>query len=307
MRIYIAGHTGLVGSALTRAVDSGSGLTWIGKPHKDLDLTDRKAVFEYVSSEKPDAMIIAAAKVGGIMANATYPVEFLSQNIQISTNLIDAAHEANIERLVFLGSSCAYPKLSPQPIREEYLLEGPLESTNSAYAIAKIAGIKLVDAYRQQFKRNWNSVMPTNLYGQNDNYERNNSHVIPALIRKFHEAEIDGSEMVSLWGSGSVLREFLHADDLAAAILTILEKDAKSALVNVGSGEELTIAELAGLVANTVGYSHQISWDRINPDGTPRKLLDSAKVRSLGWKPKISLPEGLRSAYIDFKLQSLRD
>lgn len=301
MRIYIAGHTGLVGSALTRAVDSGAGLSWIGKTHQELDLTDRKAVFDYVNSEKPDAMIIAAAKVGGIMANATYPVEFLSQNIQISTNLMDAAHAANVQRLVFLGSSCVYPKLSPQPIKEEYLLTGPLEETNEAYAIAKIAGIKLVDAYRRQHRRNWLSVMPTNLYGPGDNFDPESSHVIPGLIAKFHEAKIRGLNELTLWGSGSPKREFMHSSDLAEGVLYLLNSEYVGPIVNIGTGHEITIKELAASVSKIIGYTGLVRWDSSYPDGAPRKLLDSSIIQALGWRPTVTLDEGIAREYRQYQ------
>jgi GDP-L-fucose synthase len=301
LRIYIAGQTGLVGSALTRAVDSKPDLSWIGKTHRELDLTDRKAVFDYVNIEKPDAMIIAAAKVGGIMANATYPVEFLSQNIQISTNLMDAAHAANIERLVFLGSSCVYPKLSLQPIKEEYLLTGPLEETNEAYAIAKIAGIKLVDAYRRQHRRNWFSVMPTNLYGPGDNFDPESSHVIPGLIAKFHEAKIRGLNELTLWGSGSPKREFMHSSDLAEGVLYLLNSEYVGPIVNIGTGDEVTIKELAASVSKIIGYAGLVRWDSSYPDGAPRKLLDSSIIQDLGWRPTVTLDEGIAREYRQFQ------
>lgn len=297
MRIHIAGHTGLVGSALARAVDSKPDLSWIGKTHQELDLTDRKAVFDYVNSEKPDAIIIAAAKVGGIMANATYPVEFLSQNIQISTNLMDAAHEANVQRLIFLGSSCVYPKLSTQPIKEEYLLTGPLEETNEAYAIAKIAGIKLVDAYRRQHGRNWFSVMPTNLYGPGDYFHSLNSHVIPSMILKFHEAKVSNSKKVTLWGSGSASREFMYSDDAAEVILKLLLTEVESNIINVGNGQETTVLELARLVAQIVGFSGEIAWDTSLPEGTPRKLLSLDRLQALGSRAKTPLKDGITKTY----------
>lgn len=297
MRIYIAGHSGLVGSALVRAVDSRPDLTWIGKTHIELDLTDRKAVFDYVNQEKPDAVIIAAAKVGGIMANKTYPVEFLSQNIQISTNLMDAAHNADVERLIFLGSSCVYPKLSPQPIKEEYLLTGPLEETNEAYAIAKIAGIKLVESYRKQHGRKWISVMPTNLYGPGDNYDLLSSHIIPALIRKFYEAKKINSSEITLWGTGSPKREFMHSEDLAEGVLFLIQKGFFGELINLGTGEEVSILELAFMISEIAGYEGLVNWDSTFPDGTPRKLLDSSTLKDLGWMPKIHLRDGLAKEY----------
>ena len=300
MKIYVAGHRGLVGSAIVRAVESSSDHSWIGKPHSDLDLLDRKSVFEYVAAEKPDAVIIAAAKVGGIHANDSYPVQFLSENLQIETNLMDAAHAAGISRLLFLGSSCVYPKLAPQPIKEEYLLTGPLEPTNEAYALAKISGLKLVQAYRKQYGHKWISAMPTNMYGPGDNFDLENSHVLPALIRKFHEAKLDNSETVTLWGSGSPLREFLYSDDLASASLFLLESYDDAVPINVGTGKDISILELARLIKDVVGFAGEIKWDASKPDGTPRKLLDVSRLSALGWKPSISLQEGLKSTYKSF-------
>jgi GDP-L-fucose synthase len=297
MKIYVAGHRGLVGSAIVRAVESSSDHSWIGKPHSDLDLLDRKSVFEYVAAEKPDAVIIAAAKVGGIHANDSFPVQFLSENLQIETNLMDAAHAADISRLLFLGSSCVYPKLAPQPIKEEYLLTGPLESTNEAYALAKISGLKLVQAYRKQYGHKWISAMPTNMYGPGDNFDLENSHVLPALIRKFHEAKLNNSETVTLWGSGSPLREFLHSDDLASASLFLLESYDDAVPINVGTGKDISILELARLIKDVVGFAGEIKWDASKPDGTPRKLLDVSRLTALGWQSSISLQEGINSTY----------
>ena len=300
MKIYVAGHRGLVGSAIVRAIESSGDHSWIGKTHSDLDLLDRKSVFDFVATEKPDAVVIAAAKVGGIHANDSYPVQFLSENLQIETNLMDAAHAAGISRLLFLGSSCVYPKLAPQPIKEEYLLTGPLEPTNEAYALAKISGLKLVQAYRKQYGHKWISAMPTNMYGPGDNFDLENSHVLPALIRKFHEAKLDNSETVTLWGSGSPLREFLHSDDLASASLFLLESYDDAVPINVGTGKDISILELARLIKDVVGFAGEIKWDPSKPDGTPRKLLDVSRLSALGWKPSISLQEGLKSTYKSF-------
>jgi GDP-L-fucose synthase len=301
MRIYVAGHKGLVGSAIVRAIESGGEHTWIGRTRAELDLLDRKAVFDFLASEKPDAVVIAAAKVGGIHANNTYPVEFLSQNLQIETNLIDGAHEAGIERLLFLGSSCVYPKLAEQPIKEEYLLTGALESTNEAYALAKISGLKLVQAYRKQYGLKWISAMPTNMYGPGDNFDLENSHVLPALIRKFHDAKTRGNTAVTLWGTGSPKREFLHSDHLVSACLFLIENYDDDIAINVGVGEDIAIKELAELIKEIVGFEGRIEWDTSRPDGTPRKLLDVSRINSLGWKPYVSLSDGIRSTYSWYK------
>jgi GDP-L-fucose synthase len=272
MKIYVAGHRGLVGSAIVRAIGKESQHSWVGKSHSELDLLDRKAVFDYMASEKPDAVVIAAAKVGGIHANNTYPVQFLTENLQIETNLMDAAHASMIPRLLFLGSSCVYPKLSAQPIKEEYLLTGELEKTNEAYALAKISGLKLVQAYRKQYGHSWISAMPTNIYGPGDNFDLENSHVLPALIRKFHDAKVSGAKSVTLWGSGSPLREFLHSEDLASACLFLLENFDGNTPINVGTGKDISIENLSVLIMDIVGYKGDIEWDRSQPDGTPRKL-----------------------------------
>jgi GDP-L-fucose synthase len=300
MKIYVAGHTGLVGSALVRAIEDSTDRNWVGRTRAELDLLDRNAVFEFLSKEKPDAVIVAAAKVGGIMANKNFPVDYLSKNLQITTNILDGAHEAEIPRLLFLASSCVYPKLAPQPINESDLLTGPLEDTNEAYAIAKIAGLKLVQAYRQQFKRDWIAAMPTNLYGPGDNYVLEEAHVIPALIRRFHEAKLSKSETVKLWGTGSPLREFMHSNDLADALLHLLDVYHLEEIINVGSGQEVSILELAEMVSRIVGFEGAIAWDPTYPDGTPRKLLDSSKLKNLGWSPRIGLVAGLSAAYADF-------
>ena len=296
MKIYVAGHKGLVGSALVRAIEQSSH-TWIGATRQELDLLDRKAVFEFISNSKPDAIIIAAAKVGGILANKTFPVEFLSENLQIETNLIDAAHASRTPKLLFLGSSCIYPKLAPQPLREEYLLTGPLEESNEPYALAKIAGLKLVQAYRRQHGLHWISAMPANLYGPSDNFSPEGSHVLPALIRRFHDAKVAGDSTVTVWGSGKPLREFLNVDDLAAACLLLLDKYDDDVAINVGGGEEISVAELAGLISDVVGYTGHIEFDSSKPDGTPRKLLENSRLAALGWEPKVSLREGLETTY----------
>ncbi len=297
MRIFVAGHKGLVGSAIVRKVDKDSVHSWIGKTRFELDLLDREAVFEFLACEKPDAVIVAAAKVGGIVANNTYPVKFLSENLQIETNLLDGAHAAGVEKLLFLGSSCVYPKFADQPIKEEYLLTGELEKTNEPYALAKIAGLKLVQAYRKEFGRRWISAMPTNLYGPGDNFDLQNSHVLPALIRKFHEAKLSNDSSVTLWGSGTPRREFLHSDDLAKASLFLLENYDDDIAINVGFGEDFSIKELAEMVSEIVGFSGLIDWDSSKPDGTPRKLLDVSRITKLGWKPVIQLRQGVSDTY----------
>lgn len=297
MKIYVAGHKGLVGSAIVRAIEAKGAHSWIGQSHNELDLLDRKAVFDYLDRSKPDAVLIAAAKVGGIMANNTYPVEFLSQNLQIETNLMDAAHAAGVERLLFLGSSCVYPKLSKQPIKEEYLLTGELEKTNEAYAISKISGLKLIQAYRQQYSRKWVSAMPTNIYGPGDNFDIERAHVLPALIRKFHDAKVRGDQSVTLWGSGSPLREFLHADDLATACIFLIENYNDDIAINIGVGKDISIKDLADLIKAVVGFDGDIEWDKSKPDGTPRKLLEISRISSLGWRSVISLEDGIKSTY----------
>ena len=298
MRIFVAGHRGLVGSAIVRNIEAEGKHEWFGRTRAELDLLDRKAVFEFLAKEKPDAVIIAAAKVGGIYANNTYPVEFLSENLQIETNLIDGCHNADIERVLFLGSSCIYPKLASQPIKEEYLLTGPLEPTNEAYALAKISGLKLVEAYRREYGRKWISAMPTNMYGPGDNFDPQNSHVLPALIRRFHEAKVSGAPSVACWGDGSPMREFLHADDLATACIFMLENYDDDVALNVGTGVDITIKELTEVIADVIGYQGEILWDADKPNGTPRKLLDVSRLTNLGWSPKLSLREGIASTYI---------
>ena len=301
MKIYVAGHRGLVGSANVRAIEAEGKHSWIGRTRSELDLLDRKAVFEFVASEKPEAIIIAAAKVGGIHANNTYPVQFLSENMQIETNLMDAAHAAGIDKLLFLGSSCVYPKLAQQPIKEEYLLTGELEKTNEAYAIAKISGLKLIQAYRNQYGHKWVSAMPTNMYGPGDNFDLESSHALPAITRKFDDAKNSGASSVTLWGSGSPRREFLHADDLGRACLYLLEKYDDEIAINVGVGEDVSIKELAELIKKITGFEGNIKWDSSKPDGTPRKLLDVSRISALGWKAQISLEDGIRSTYEWYK------
>ena len=292
MKTLVAGSTGLVGSAIVRALKE-SGQEVIEVSSKIVDLTNREATFNFLQEKKPDLVIDAAAKVGGIGANNSLPVDFLSVNLQIQTNLMDAAHAAQVEKFIFLGSSCIYPRQSPQPIKEEYLLTGPLESTNSAYALAKIAGIELIKSYRKQYGHKWISLMPTNLYGPNDNFDLESSHVLPALINRFVTAVDSGMDKVTLWGSGQVLREFLHVDDLAQAVITAGKKYDGDSHLNIGSGKDLTIQALAELISKQAGFNGKINWDRDKPDGTPRKVLDISRIRSLGWEPKISLNDGI--------------
>ena len=294
MTILVAGASGLVGSAIVRELKRVN-MSVIGISSKDLNLLDRSRTFSYIKSIKPTVVIDAAAKVGGIGGNSNYPVEFLTQNIQIQSNLMDSAHEANVERFIFLGSSCIYPKTCPQPIKEEYILTGELEQTNSAYAIAKIAGIELVKSYRKEYNRSWISIMPTNLYGPNDNFNLETSHVLPALIRKFVDAVRINSPEVVLWGTGSPLREFLHVDDLAKAILVCLKNYDDMQHINLGSGIEISIKDLSIKIADIVGYRGKIIWDSKYPNGTPRKVLDITKITKLGWAPLISLDSGIKS------------
>jgi GDP-L-fucose synthase len=298
--VYVAGHRGLVGSAIARRIDELGDRDWIGRTRAELDLTDRLAVFEFVGSTKPDAIVIAAAKVGGIGANDAFPVEFLTENIQLQSNLLDAAHAAGVPRVVFLGSSCIYPKFAHQPIQESSMMTGALEPTNDAYAIAKLAGIRLVDAYRSQYGRQWVSAMPTNLYGPGDNFDLATSHVLPALIRRFHDAKETGAESVTLWGTGEALREFLYVDDAADAAIFLLDNYNEPGPINVGFGEEISILELAHLIAGIVGFEGDLRWDSSKPNGTPRKLLDSSRIHALGWKPKIALADGIQNTYASF-------
>ena len=299
-KIYIAGHKGMVGSACWRALEDTGYTNIIGKSSKELDLRNQKEVKNFLKSERPYAIINAAAKVGGILANDTYPYEFLMDNMLIQNNLIKSAHELDIQKFIFLGSSCIYPKLAPQPLKEEYLLTGPLEPTNEWYAIAKISGVKLIEALRKQYGRDYVSLMPTNLYGPGDNFDLNSSHVLPAMIRKFHEAKENGHSDVILWGSGNPMREFLHVDDLAQAVKYFLENDTRGSLYNVGSGKDITIKLLAETVKLVIGHKGSIHWDKTKPDGTPRKLMDSSKIQLLGWKPEITLQNGIISTYDHF-------
>ena len=296
-KIYIAGHNGMVGAACWRALEAKGYKNIIGFSSKKLDLRDQKAVFDMLEREKPFAIIDAAARVGGILANSTNPYEFLMDNMLIQNNLISAAHQLDISKFIFLGSSCIYPKMAPQPLKEEYLLTAPLEETNQWYAIAKISGVKLIEALRKQYNRDYVSLMPTNLYGPGDNYDLETSHVLPAMIRKFHEAKENNHADVILWGTGTPKREFLHVDDLASAVVFALENEMKDSLYNVGSGEEISIKELAELVQKTVGHLGNIVWDKSKPDGTPRKLMDSSKMKELGFNPSISLNKGIKSTY----------
>ena len=296
-KIYIAGHRGMVGSACWRAFKAEGYTNLVGKTSKELDLRDQKAVEEFIRTEKPVAIIDAAAKVGGILANDTYPYEFLMDNMLIQNNLIRSAHENNVPKFIFLGSSCIYPKFAPQPLKEEYLLTDSLEPTNEWYAIAKISGVKLIEALRKEYGRDYVSLMPTNLYGPNDNFDLQSSHVLPAMIRKFHEAKLNGNAPVELWGTGSPRREFLHVDDLGQAVLFALENKLDEHLYNVGTGVDLTIKELAELIQSKVGHQGEIVWDSTKPDGTPRKLMDSSKLKNIGWKNTIEIEKGIKQVY----------
>jgi GDP-L-fucose synthase len=292
MTIVVAGHTGLVGSAIYKLLKS-RGENVIGVNSSVVNLLDRKRTFEFIQDTKPQLVIDSAAIVGGIGANNSYPVDFLSKNLQIQNNLMDASHDADVERFVFLGSSCIYPRDCSQPIKEEYLMTGPLERTNSAYAVAKIAGIELIKSYRKQFNRRWIALMPTNMYGPGDNFDLETSHVLPAFINRFVTAKRSGAKSVTLWGSGSPKREFLHTHDLAEAVLLASEKYDSEEHVNVGTGKDLSIKELANLVAKKAGFAGEIEWDASKPDGTPRKVLDVTRLRALGWEPRISLEAGI--------------
>jgi GDP-L-fucose synthase len=298
-KIYIAGHRGMVGSAIMENLQENGYSNFITASSKELDLRDQQATNNFMSDQKPDVVIIAAARVGGILANNEYPWQFLYDNLMIEANLINAAHQNDVQDLIFLGSSCIYPKMAPQPLKEEYLLTGPLEPTNQWYAVAKISGIKLCQALNQQFGRNYISIMPTNLYGPRDNFDLKTSHVLPAMIRKFHEAKINEHTEVPLWGSGSPMREFLHVDDLAESVCFVMEYDGKLEydLINAGTGKDLTIKELAKTVQNVIGHKGTINWDATKPDGTPRKLMNVSRINELGWKAKIELEEGINDTY----------
>jgi GDP-L-fucose synthase len=296
-RVYVAGHRGLVGSAVWRRLQTEQFSHLIGASSRELDLRDRAAVQSFFERNRPDCVVLAAAKVGGILANSTNPADFLSDNLRIQLNVLDTACASGVTRLLFLGSSCIYPKFAPQPIREDSLLTGPLEPTNDAYAIAKIAGVLHVQALRRQYGVAYISAMPTNLYGPNDNFDLRSSHVLPAMIRRFHEAKLAGASVVELWGTGSPRREFLHVDDLARACLFLLEHYDAPEPINVGTGQDATISDLAAIVAAVTGYDGGLMWDTSKPDGTPRKLLDVSRLRELGWKPEVDLEDGIRQTY----------
>ena len=296
-KIYVAGHRGMVGSALVRRLRAGGYSNLLLRPRAELDLLDQRAVREFMAAERPDYVFVAAARVGGIQANNRFRADFLYDNLVIETNLVRASHDAGVDRMMFLGSSCIYPRDCPQPIKEDYLLTGPLEQTNEPYAIAKIAGLKLCEAFNAQYGRRYVSVMPTNLYGPEDNYDLAVSHVLPALIRKAHEAKARGDAQLVVWGSGTPRREFLYVDDLADACVFLMERDTSSELLNIGTGDDLTIAELAEIVMNVVGFRGRIAYDKSQPDGTPRKLLDVSRLAALGWRAKTPLREGIVKAY----------
>ena len=300
MTIVVAGHTGLVGSAIFKALE-GRGESVIGINSKVVDLLDRKATFDFIHDHKPELIIDAAAIVGGIAANNKFRVEFLSKNLQIQNNLMDASHESNVERFVFLGSSCIYPRQCPQPINEEYLMTGPLETTNSAYAIAKIAGIELIKSYRKQYSRHWISLMPTNMYGPRDNYDLETGHVFPALINRYVTARRNGVSEVTLWGTGSAMREFMHSSDLASAVLIASEKYDSDLHLNIGTGVDLTIKDLALRISKFSNFNGETKWDSSKPDGTPRKVLDVSRLKALGWEPKISLDHGIQETIAYFE------
>ena len=298
--IYVAGHRGMVGSAIWRELERRGFRSLIGPARAELDLLDAAAVQEFYAQAKPEFVFFAAAKVGGILANDTLAAEFIYQNLQIQNNVIHQAWKAGVKKLLFLGSSCIYPKLAPQPLKEQYLLSGPLEPTNQWYAIAKIAGLKMCQAYRRQYGCEFISAMPTNLYGPNDNYDLQNSHVLPALIRKFHEAKVAEAPAVTCWGTGAPLREFLYVDDLARACVFLMENYSEEQFINIGSGSDLSVRELAETVKHIVGFAGEIVWDTSKPDGTPRKLMDSSRLLALGWQPQVDLRTGIRLAYEDF-------
>jgi GDP-L-fucose synthase len=296
-RIYIAGHRGMVGSAIQRKLEKEGFTNIITRTSSELDLRNQQQVADFFATVRPDYVFLAAAKVGGIVANNTYRADFIYDNLMIQSNLIHQSHVNKVKKLLFLGSSCIYPKLAPQPLKEEYLLTGPLEPTNEPYAIAKIAGIKMCEAYRAQYGCDFISVMPTNLYGPNDNYDLQTSHVLPALLRKFHEAKLNETESVTLWGTGTPRREFLHVDDLADACYFLMTNYSDSGIVNVGVGEDISISELADMIKSIVGYTGSIQWDHTKPDGTPRKLMNVSRINALGWKDSIQLDKGIESVY----------
>jgi len=299
-KVYVAGHRGLVGSAIWRQLKQNGFTQLIGRTHAELELLDISAVRNFYETHRPDFVFVAAARVGGILANNTRPAQFLHENLQIQNHLIDGAYRGGVKKLLFLGSSCIYPRSAPQPLKEEYLLTGRLESTNEWYAIAKIAGIKLCQAYRRQYGCDFISAMPSNMYGPNDNYDLQGSHVLPALVRKFHEAKITKATTVTCWGTGKPFREFLYADDLARACLFLMENYSEEQFINIGFGSDLSISELAEIIRKVVGFTGEIAWDKSKPDGTPRKLLDSSRIFALGWKPTVDLMSGLKLSYNDF-------
>lgn len=300
-KIYVAGHRGLMGSAILRALQNKGFTNLVTKTRQELDLLDQKQVAVFFQKEKPEYVFMAAAKVGGIMANSTQPAQFIYQNLTVQTNIIESAHKNGVKKLLFLGSSCIYPRLAPQPIREESLMTGPLEPTNRAYAVAKIAGIVMCQSYRQEYGANFISAMPTNMYGQNDNFDLENSHVLPALIRKFHDAKTTNKKEIILWGTGAARREFLFVDDCADACLFLMEHYDSGEIVNIGTGSDITIRELADLVKKIVGFKGEILWDSTKPNGMPLKLLDLSRINNLGWKPSVPLNEGLKKTYNWFK------
>ena len=305
-KIYVAGHRGLVGSAIVRNLKSKGYENVIGRTHKELDLTNQAAVRDFFETEKPDVVVLAAAKVGGINANNTTPAEFAYENMQIQCNVIECCHRYHVKKLLFLGSTCIYPRMAPQPIPEDALLTGPLETTNEAYAIAKISGLEMCKFYKRQYGDDFISCMPTNLYGPHDNYDLSGSHVMPAMIRKFHEAKVNGAPSVELWGTGTPLREFLYVDDLANLCVFLMNNYSGNETVNAGTGKELSIRQLTELVASVVGYQGEIHWDTSKPNGTPRKLLDVSKAKALGWTYRTELEEGLKLAYKDFLENPMR-
>jgi GDP-L-fucose synthase len=305
-KIYVAGHRGMVGSAIVRLLRQRGYQNIVCRTSAELDLTSQAAVQRFFEDERPDYVFLAAAKVGGIHANNTYRADFLYQNLMIECNVIHAAYQYGVKKLIFLGSSCIYPKMAPQPLKEEYLLTGALEPTNEPYAIAKIAGIKLCESYRRQYGCDFISLMPTNLYGPNDNYDLNNSHVLPALLRKFHEAKLEGKAAVEVWGSGTPMREFLHVDDLAEATLFLAEHYSGEELVNVGTGTDVTIRELAETIKDVVGFQGELRFDASKPDGTPRKLMDVSKLHAMGWKHRYSLRQGIESVYANLEQELMK-